>query len=75
MAALRVFELLGTILFVIFVVTQAVVPLWCGRRLFPLFRKKDAERRLVDAHERVDEARLTNAAEDLERTLKRKRTK
>ncbi len=65
--ALRALEILGIVVFVILVITQIVVPLWGGRRLFPLFRRRDPEKRLVAAHERVEDAELTRAAEDLER--------
>ena len=65
--ALRALEILGIVVFVILVITQIVVPLWGGRRLFPLFRGRDSEKRLVAAHERVEDAELTRVAEDLER--------
>jgi len=72
--ALRALEILGIAVFLVLVTTQVVVPLWGGRRLFPLFRRRDPEKRLVAAHERVEDAELTRAAEDLERKLNPKAT-
>lgn len=67
MGALRAVEVLGSIIFVILVFTQLVIPLWTGRRVFPLFRGKSAEERYVAAREHLHDVELTAAAASLEK--------
>lgn len=57
---LAVFEFVFVAMFVVFVFSQIVVPLWRGRRLFPLLRgrRNDLGKEYADAGEDIDEARL-----------------
>ncbi len=66
---LRWMEGIGIILFVIIVITQVVMPLWSGRRLFALFRRRQSEQLVVDARERAADAELTQAAKNIEPKL------
>lgn len=69
--ALRAFEGLVALLLIILVITQLVVPLWSGRKTFPLFRqRKPAEKRLIAATEALEDAELTRGAEALEHKAK-----
>jgi hypothetical protein len=65
----RIIELAAAAIIVIILATQVVAPLWTGRRLFPLFRARKAEGRLIDARERAEERGIERAAEEIEQEL------
>jgi len=50
-----VFLVVMLFLLVVFVVSQIIIPLWCDRPLFPLFRKSEASK-VIEQIQEVNEA-------------------
>ena len=67
MFLLRLFELLFTAFIILGVSTQILIPLLNGSPIFPLFRTRKVEKKLAEAHEKVEVAEIENKIEDAER--------
>ena len=63
MAFLAIFEFLVVLLILAFVVTQVLLPLWNGTKLFWYFRKDSALNRLATEQEKFAEENLARKAD------------
>lgn len=72
---LMVLEFVFVVLFVVFVVSQVVIPLWRGRRLFPFFRSRQSDLvdQYVEAGEDIDEAQLEHDVNNRKRSAEKVR--
>ena len=67
MIIVALFEFTMVCLLVLGIVTQVIAPLCTKNPLFPLFRTRKVEKKLAEAHEKVEVAEMENEINDAER--------
>ncbi len=76
MSSIRAIEVIFAILVLFTVTTQMVMPLWQGKRIFPIFRRRGhAAQKVLDAHEEVETVQSETEADRLKREANKLRGK
>lgn len=72
MLLLRLFEFIAIVIAVVTIVSQILVPVLTGRKLFPAFRssRNHIEDAIREAQEQLDEKQLQEHLEELQTKLK-----
>ncbi len=75
MVFLSLVEWVFSAVFILFILTQVVVPLWKGTKFFPFFRTKSLEGELLDAKEQMEEVRLEKDVLDMKEEISKLKVK
>ncbi len=75
MVFLTLLELVFSAVFLLFILTQVVIPLWKGTKFFPFFRTKSLEGDLLDAKEQMEEVRLEKNVLEMQEEISKLKSK